>query len=66
MKRLLVKNSPNNYRSLESFSNPHAKVPTRERLVAAGAVDLTDNSIEVDLGNGWVKAVPKDPTKLIK
>ena len=37
-----------------------------ERQVLSGSIDLKDNHIIQDLGNGFIKIIPIDKTKLIK
>ncbi|MDR9852907.1 hypothetical protein RJP21_04735 [Paenibacillus sp. VCA1] len=37
-----------------------------QRLEAAGAIDLRDNHRIIDLGNGYTRIEPIDPTKLWK
>lgn len=48
----------------QMIANPHACVPYEERLRQAGAVDLRGNARVVDLGDGYVRVEPVDPTKL--
>jgi len=43
--------------------NPHARVPYRERLARAGAVDLRRNQKAVVLPSGYVEIVAIDATK---
>jgi len=66
MKRLKIKNDPKSYKTLELLSNPHTHVSVKQRTLEAGAIDLRDNVAEVDLGNGWIRAIPKNPKKLLK
>lgn len=35
--------------------------PYNERLKSAGAVDLRNNSVFIDLQNGYGKIIPKNP-----
>lgn len=50
----------------ESLANPFSNLSYHERLVQADAIDLTDNLIIEDLGNGYCKHIPIDKNKLVK
>ncbi|AHM66872.1 hypothetical protein PPSQR21_032330 [Paenibacillus polymyxa SQR-21] len=53
-------------RELEATQR-RVSVPTYEqRLEAAGAIDLRDNSRIIDLGNGYCRIEPINPTKRFK
>lgn len=49
--------------SRHQLANPHNVDSLHQRLVAKGAIDLRDNRINEDLGNGYRRVVPKDPSK---
>ena len=51
-------------RELESAQK--ADLTYEQRLEAAGAIDLRDNRRVIDLGNGYDRIEPIDPTKLFK
>lgn len=50
----------------EYLANPFSNLSYHERLVQAGAIDLKDNCIIEDLGNGYCRIVPIDETKKVK
>jgi len=50
----------------EYLANPFSNMSYHERLVQAGAVDLRDNCIIEDLGNGYCRLIAIDGTKKIK
>ena len=51
--------------SREDLANPF-KESYHDRLVKSGAIDLTDNCIFIDLGNGYCRTEIIDETKLVK
>lgn len=50
----------------EYLANPFSNISYHERLVMAGAIDLTDNLIIEDLGNGYCRHIPIDENKKVK
>lgn len=52
--------------SRQRLADPHIDIPYKEILIKSCAIDLTDNHIIIDLGNGYSKIEPIDKTKLIK
>jgi hypothetical protein len=52
--------------SREYLANPFSNMSYHERLVQAGAIDLIDNCIIEDLGNGYCRFVAIDESKLVK
>lgn len=50
----------------QQLADPHAGVPFRKRLEQAGVVDLRDNKVVEDHGNGYVTVRPADPTRRFK
>lgn len=52
--------------SRQDLSNPFRNMSYHERLVKAGIVDIRDNSIVENLGNGYEKMMVIDETKLVK
>lgn len=52
--------------SLEYLANKFVDIPYKERLEISEAIDLKDNCIITDLGNGYSKIEPIDKTKLFK
>lgn len=47
----------------QQLADPHVGVPFRKRLEQAGAIDLRNNKVVEDHGNGYVTVRPADPTK---
>jgi hypothetical protein len=43
-----------------TVSNKRSKIPYLERLKRAKAIDLRNNSIFIDMGNGYGKVIPKN------
>lgn len=52
--------------SLGYLANKFEDIPYEERLEISGAIDLRDNCVITDLGNGYSKIEPIDKTKLFK
>ena len=52
--------------SRQSLSNPNNKLSFHERQVSSKSIDIKNNSIIKDYGNGFIKVVVKDSKKLIK
>ena len=52
--------------SRESLANQFSNMSYHERLVQAGALDLRDNCIIEDLGNGYCRMIAIDKTKKVK
>jgi len=50
----------------EDLANPFSDMSYHERLVMAGAIDLTDNCFVQDLGNGYCRMIAIDKTKKVK
>lgn len=50
----------------EYLANPFSGMNYYERLVQAGVIDLTDNCIIEDLGNGYCRIIPIDENKKVK
>lgn len=61
MKKIKFKN-----KSRESLANPFSNETYHERLIKSGAIDLIDNWIIEDLGNGYSRIIIIDETKLVK
>lgn len=53
-------------KSREDLANPFRKIPYKERLIKARAVDLKDNHKIEDLDNGYMKITPIDESKIVK
>ncbi len=51
--------------SREFLANPFSNMSYHERLVKSGAVDLRDNCIIEDLGNGYERIIVIDENKKI-
>lgn len=56
----------NNRITRESLANSFSNMSYHERLVQAGAIDLRDNCIIEDLGNGYCRTIVIDENKKIK
>lgn len=52
--------------SRETLANPFSNMSYHERLVKAGVVDLEDNCIIKDLGNGYEQIIIIDENKKVK
>jgi hypothetical protein len=50
----------------ESLANPFSSMSYHERLVMSRAIDLRDNCIIKDLGNGYCRSITIDESKLVK
>jgi hypothetical protein len=54
----------NNYNLIrENLTNPFSNDTLEERLIKSGAIDLRDNYIIEDLGNGYSRTIPIDENK---
>jgi hypothetical protein len=49
--------------SRQDLADPHRNATLEERLAAADAIDLRDNALLLDAGNGYVRIDPIDPKK---
>lgn len=49
--------------SRHQLANPFTDKTLHQRLVEKGSIDLRDNKIFKDLGNGYSKFIPIDPSK---
>jgi hypothetical protein len=49
----------------QQLADPHAGVPFRKRLEQAGVIDLRNNKVVEDHGNGYVTVHPVDRAKRI-
>lgn len=47
----------------EKLTNPFSNVTLEEKLIKSGAIDLKDNYVIEDLGNGYSKITPIDENK---
>jgi hypothetical protein len=61
--RKIVKSKP---LTREQLANPYSPSTINTRLVQKGAVDLRDNCIVRDLGNGYITRLPIDKNKKLK
>lgn len=50
----------------EDLADPFRHIPYEQRLIKAGAVDLTDNYTIETLPSGHIKITPIDAGKLVK
>lgn len=53
-------------KSRESLANPFSNETYHERLIKSSAIDLIDNCIIEDLGNGYSRTIIIDKNKLVK
>ena len=50
----------------EYLSNKWKDIDYKDRLIKSNAVDLNNNSIIEDIGNGYIRILPKDKNKNYK
>lgn len=50
----------------EDLADPFRSMSYEQRLISAGAIDLTDNHTIETLPSGHIKITPIDPKKLVK
>lgn len=50
----------------KKLANPFSNIDFKERLIKSNTVDLTNNCVFKDLGNGYAEVLPVDRKKKIK
>lgn len=50
----------------EKLANPFSKGTLKDRLIKSNTIDLQDNIIFKDFGDGYGKATPIDKSKIMK
>lgn len=53
-------------KSRKDLADPFRKMSYPKRLINGKAVDLQDNHIIDDLGNGYLKIIPINKTRIVK
>ncbi|NOU72531.1 hypothetical protein GC098_14025 [Paenibacillus sp. LMG 31458] len=63
MAKIVMKNK---LQSRHQLTNPFSSETRHERLIKSGAVDIKDNMIIQDMGNGYATILPIDKNKRLK